>query len=593
MPAPRTLPRPFPAAPPGVLHPRSAPAGTTFRNTLAALASGTTLTQGAGGNTGGGSGQFFDGVQTGPGSTLASDNSIAPHGGNSLKCATAATPTTVFAAWSGSFSSPAATWSSFSFYADSLPGAATRIWGAYTSGGALCGQIQLATSGVLSIKNAAGGTLGTSATVLSSATWYRLEPYIFGDSANGVLALRVYTALDGYTPSETLYGSGAALTGPPGSWRFGISGLNVASVSLHYGDIALSSAGAIGPAVTLVTFPFPADPSTGATDSGTLTETATVAVSDPDAFTGTDAGEALTAQASPGDSATAAEGSPLIAVASADTASFTEAASLLQSSADSFTGTEGGDSQIVTVSADAATAADTLTSLRLQAADTATGTEQPPSVAVASAETASAADSAVLRLPGTETGSFADAGTVATVETISSADTASFTEAAGAALTSADTATALETASLRLTAADSAAAAEAASLTVPAADTGSFAEAAALRLTSADTGAAAEAASLAVTAPETGTGTEAAALGIASAETMTMLETALLELADTDAATAADYGFQSGPIGPDGDTGSFADAEIAPLTVQVLILAMDVSTQVTGVQVVTVVQDRP
>src|SRR6266851_2229712 len=126
--------------------PPRAASGYTFRNTLAGLASGTTVTQGAGGNSGAGSGQFFDGVQIGTGCTLASDSSVSPRAGNSLKCATGLTPATVFAAWSGSFASTAGaatTWSSFSFYADTLPGPATRIWGAYTSAGTLCGQVQL------------------------------------------------------------------------------------------------------------------------------------------------------------------------------------------------------------------------------------------------------------------------------------------------------------------------------------------------------------------------------------------------------------------------------------------------------------------
>ncbi len=194
---------------------------------------------------------------------------------------------------------------------------------------------------------------------------------------------------------------------------------------------------------------------------------------------------------------------------------------------------------------------------------------------------------------GTDTGSGTEGGDTK-VTAQAATDTATGTEGTpSAGIAGADTGTGTEAAQLALSSADSAAAADAATrLALSGADSATATEAAGLALVSADAATATEAAGLAVTSPDTGTFTDAALLELASADSATGLDAALLELVSSDAFSGAEDGYFSGPVFG-ADAGSFTDDEIPPATVQTVVLGMDVDTQVTGVQVLTVVSGQP
>jgi hypothetical protein len=126
------------------------------------------------------------------------------------------------------------------------------------------------------------------------------------------------------------------------------------------------------------------------------------------------------------------------------------------------------------------------------------------------------------------------------------------------------------------------------------ADTAAGSDAAAApAFSSADSGSAAEAQALTISALDTAVFNEAAAIAVMASDAGTALDIAVLGLFSADTAAAADTGYQSGPIGPDFDYGTFTDSQTGPATVGVVVLGMDVSTEVTGVQVITVVSGAP
>ena len=74
-------------------------------NSFEGISSGTTLTQGSGGNTGGISGNFFDAIAIAAGGTLAADSTWSAHGSKSLKVATGSTAGNSTANWGTSLTS--------------------------------------------------------------------------------------------------------------------------------------------------------------------------------------------------------------------------------------------------------------------------------------------------------------------------------------------------------------------------------------------------------------------------------------------------------------------------------------------------------
>lgn len=224
---------------------------TTLTNTFEGIGSGITLTAGAGGNTGGASGNFFDTITIGTNATLAADNTHSAHGIVSCKVATAASSVTSFAQWDTSMGTQAQIWFRSYLYFTANPGSATDVIEGASVGG-LCAGVQLATNGTLIFRNSAGTTIFTTTATIPLNQWFRLEGFIIGSSTVGQVSLSLYKTADSLTPDET--DTSAATQNTRGSmtqYRFGQLTARVNAGPFWQDDLGISSTGPLGPAASL------------------------------------------------------------------------------------------------------------------------------------------------------------------------------------------------------------------------------------------------------------------------------------------------------------------------------------------------------
>ena len=313
-------------------------------------------------------------------------------------------------------------------------------------------------------------------------------------------------------------------------------------------------------------------------ETGSATDAGTIGIASADTAAAADAASGSLGITVAGDSLTAAENTPTVAVSSSDTGSLDDegVAGVPVSSADtgSFTDAFSGSLGITA------------------AGDSATGTDTS-STGIASADTGSSSDALVSVGPQSpDTGSLADtSGALA----LSAADTATGSETQNAiGISSADTGSAAEAELVAANPVDADAGSftEAAHLGIPGTDTATSAEAHQLGLAGTDTAAAAEAAQLALTGADSAALADAAFIGVSSPDSLTAADAVLpLGISAADSASAADAGFQSGIIGntPAGrDSGTFTDSQGFPLTITVAVTSADVAIEIISAPVTPV-----
>ena len=236
-----------------------APANTVLApfNTFEGGSNGVTLTAGAGGNTAGVSGSYFDVINIGAGGTLAFDNTHSAHGSLSCQVATAGSAA-VYAQWA--FAAPTSQSRSFSpgpllfwrmyLYFTANPTNNHHIWQSTAAAGTSPCSANITTAGKVTIANQSNGTIITSASTIPLNAWFRLEGMVYHHSTQGQVAFRIYTTPDSTTPSEELWSTATNNTyqaGGPLNVRFGVGGA-VASVGPYWmDDIALSDTTWCGP----------------------------------------------------------------------------------------------------------------------------------------------------------------------------------------------------------------------------------------------------------------------------------------------------------------------------------------------------------
>jgi len=230
----------------------------TLTNSLEGVTpSGTVLTAGAGGNTGGASGNFFDVVNIGTGATNASDSAQAAHGSLSLKLATGSTAGTVYVTWSTSLTSTTLTvvYQRISLFATANPAANSRLlyWG--NSGATIAASLRLNTAGTLAFQNSANSVILTSTATIPLNAWCRIEAMC--NSATGVAEFKLFNTPDSATPTETQTStSGQSLSTDCGLVRIGQSGGAQANYGPYWlDDLGASDTAYLGPAVVPALLP--------------------------------------------------------------------------------------------------------------------------------------------------------------------------------------------------------------------------------------------------------------------------------------------------------------------------------------------------
>lgn len=210
------------------------------------------------GNSGGASGDAWDAVTTGTGATNIYDATTVAVGKRSNQIATGASSVTVFNQW---LAKVAARWPSGMtthygrtyFRIASIPGADRTFVELLAADGATNrGNIRIRSTGAIRIRNAANGTVTTSATILSINTGYRIEWQVNG-SVTGSWQLKIFLG-NSTSPLETLSGTDN-FGGVIGCVNFGYVAASANHPQLWLDAIEVNDTGLPGPASYNAIFP--------------------------------------------------------------------------------------------------------------------------------------------------------------------------------------------------------------------------------------------------------------------------------------------------------------------------------------------------
>ena len=227
----------------------------TLANTFEGGTNGTTLTPLVGGNTGGGSGNYFDAI-TNVGGTIAFDSTRAAHGSLSMKIATT-TASQTYAQWYASITGgPYGTlWFRAYLYFTANPTNQHKIF-VWATTAANAASVFISTAGKIILADSNGTTQVTSTASIPLNSQFRLEGFCDGSATVGRLSFSMWTtSMDSAGAADETQTSTASLN-TLGVLAKAIAGCqsSVASVGPYWtDDLAVSSTGPIGPAVTATT----------------------------------------------------------------------------------------------------------------------------------------------------------------------------------------------------------------------------------------------------------------------------------------------------------------------------------------------------
>lgn len=229
---------------------------TLLNSTEGITPSGTAMTAGSGGNSGGASGNFLDVVNLGSSGVVASDSAQKAHGSLSTKITTVAS-SLCFVAWTTSITgSPLTTmWFRIYVYITASPPAANiPICRFLTSGAQQCSRMVINTSGKLVFNDGANATQLTSTNNVPANAWFRIEGFCTSSATVGQLEFKLFTTADSTTPLETQT-SAATLNTNAGiaQWQVGITSVAIANGTVWVDDLGLTDQGYLGPAAVSTT----------------------------------------------------------------------------------------------------------------------------------------------------------------------------------------------------------------------------------------------------------------------------------------------------------------------------------------------------
>lgn len=234
-----------------------------LRNNFNGGVNGTTLTAGAGGNTGGASGSYFDTISIVAGGAIKFSNAWTLDGPMSMVTSIGSTGTNgVYAQWDNQLGVVNADSGAADILMTSVPGTTDSVI-QYASAGTFRMGIQLTTARVLLIQNSAFGTVHSFSTQIPIGTWFRIEWSIVFSASVGQVTLNLFLNPEGTTPTESFTSAASQNFGATANQlRFGWTGAHANQPSLYWTNLASQLFGAMGPTGTQV-FKVPAPNSRG------------------------------------------------------------------------------------------------------------------------------------------------------------------------------------------------------------------------------------------------------------------------------------------------------------------------------------------
>jgi hypothetical protein len=214
--------------------------------------SGTALTQGSGGNTGGASGSFLDVVNLGGTGVVVSDSTHAAHGGLGIHLTTTATASLCFVGWTTSITGQAAAtlWFRCYVYLTANPATNLPIGRLLTSAAVQNARLVILTSGLVTFNDAANTVQITSTSHVNLNGWTRIEGFCTASATVGQLEFRLFTtSADATTADDTKTSPATLNTGASiGQVQFGVTSVAQASSSVWLDDLGASDTAYLGPA---------------------------------------------------------------------------------------------------------------------------------------------------------------------------------------------------------------------------------------------------------------------------------------------------------------------------------------------------------
>lgn len=229
--------------------PASADGTITLASSAEGGVSGATVTTG---NSGGNSGNAFDGVSVGAGATGIFDSTEAVHGGMSYAFATGSTATLARVQWTTSMGTQTQVWYRAYLYFNAYPTATVRVLDQDQGRNAVSVVVVLPTGRVQVRTGSSGTQTATTTNTIPLHQWFRVEGYTIGSATAGQVQLELFKTADAATPDETQTSAATINTyGSMDTYNFGVSS-NTANVAEYWeDDIAVSNAGYLGPSGTL------------------------------------------------------------------------------------------------------------------------------------------------------------------------------------------------------------------------------------------------------------------------------------------------------------------------------------------------------
>ena len=225
----------------------TAGAPVSLTNNLEGGTNGTTISTA---NSGGISGNAFDVVTVGTGTTVAYSTTHAAHGGVAMAVATGSTATAALCRWSTSLGTQTTLYGRAYLYLSALPVAQDTVVSFKNSGTAAC-AIQINTSGNLVIHNAVDATVHTSTNAIPPGQWVRIEWSVTFSATVGAITLSYYAPMDSTTAVETYTSAATQNFGPSCNMTsFGWTTGNANQPLLYFDDLGVSTSGLFGPVTT-------------------------------------------------------------------------------------------------------------------------------------------------------------------------------------------------------------------------------------------------------------------------------------------------------------------------------------------------------
>ena len=200
-------------------------------------------------NTGGLSGNAFDNVAVGAGATVAFDNTHAHTPGSlSYKIATVASAQARLQ-WSTTFGSQRLHWFRLYAFFTALPAATTQLYVCTQTGTAVANLVVL-TTGQIQWRVGAGGTQILNSThTIPTNQWFRIEGYVLGDAAVGQVEYKLFLTNSGDNTNPDEIQTSLAnqnTTGIPDSYDFGINSATASMGPFWMDDLGVSNTGYLG-----------------------------------------------------------------------------------------------------------------------------------------------------------------------------------------------------------------------------------------------------------------------------------------------------------------------------------------------------------